>query len=460
MSEIVHSIDTIAAIATPQAAGGLGVIRISGPDALLVASRVFSPVGEPPLTGSAGYRAYYGKVTDNETVLDEAVCLVFRAPRSYTGEDTAELSLHGGLYLLRRALGAVFNAGARPAEPGEFTKRAFLNGRIGLSEAEAVMGLISAHGEQAAAAALNALEGSLSREINAVAKDIIAVSAQLAAWVDYPDEDIEDISAQTMKQTFLRAKDALDILLNSFDMGQAVTQGVSAAIVGRPNVGKSTLMNLLTGFDRSIVTPYAGTTRDAVEETVTLGNVALRLTDTAGLRETDDPVERVGVELAMKKLQRASLVLAVFDGSDELTADDIRLLEACKGKLTVAVINKTDLPGKLDTAPVAEAAAELVEMSAASGKGLDRLCAAVERACGTDRFDPCAAMLTTERQRDCCKRAVRWLDEGIDALNNAVTLDAVSVCADACIEALFELTGEKASESVVNEVFARFCVGK
>jgi len=451
---------TIAAVATPQGAGGLGVIRVSGPDALAVASRVFVPKSGAPLVDSAGYRAHFGRVADNGKVLDEAVCLVFRAPHSYTGEDVAELSLHGGMYLVQRVLGAVICAGARPAQAGEFTKRAFLNGRIGLSEAEAVMGLISAHGEQSAAAALNALDGALSREIHRAAGEVIAVSAQLAAWVDHPDDGIEDISAHTMREAFVNARGSLQNLLRTFGAGQAVTGGISAAIAGRPNVGKSTLMNLLTGFDRSIVTPFAGTTRDVVEETVLLGNVVLRLADTAGIRDTDDAVESIGVERAVKKLGRAALVLAVFDGSEALTADDLRLLEFCKAKPAVAVVNKCDLPRKLDLAPVAAAADELVEMTAASGAGLDLLRAAVERVCGTDRFDPAAAMLATERQRDCCARAVDLLGEAVDAIDCGVTLDAVAVCADLCIEALLELTGEKASDAVVNEVFARFCVGK
>lgn len=451
---------TIAAIATPQAAGGIGIIRISGADALSVAESVFAPANGVSLTRSAGYRAYFGRVSHNGKDIDEAVCLVFRAPHSYTGEDVAEISLHGGLFVMQKALEAVFDAGARPAEAGEFTKRAFMNGKLDLSGAEAVMAMISAQNEQAAQAALNALEGSLSREISSAAQEIIAAAANIAAWVDYPDDDIEEVSGERLKSIFTGVKERLEKLLSRFDSGQAVTEGVPAAIAGRPNVGKSALMNLLTGYERSIVTPYAGTTRDIVEETVRVGNVVLRLSDTAGLHETDDPVESIGIGFARKKLERASLILAVFDGSEELTKGDIELLEFCSKRPAVAVINKTDIAQRLDVGIISSYIEKTVEISAATGEGLRELCAAVEQTLGTDAFDPSSAMLATERQRDCCRRAAIYLGEAVAAIESGITLDAVNVCADACIDALLELTGEKAGEAVVSEVFARFCVGK
>jgi len=450
----------IAAIATPQAAGGIGIVRISGSNALLIADSVFKASNGLLLRLSEGYRAYHGRVLDNGMAVDEAVCLVFRSPHSFTGEDTAEIYCHGGLFVTQSVLRAVLNAGAMPAQAGEFTKRAYLNGKIELDQAEAVMSLISAQGEQAAQTALNALEGNLAKKIKELAGKLIHAAAQISAWVDYPDEDMEDIDPGNLGTVFLEGKVQLEELLNSFDAGQTVTQGVETVIVGRPNVGKSTLMNLLTGFERSIVTEYAGTTRDVVEETVCLGGLVLRLADTAGLRESDNPVEIIGVERAMKKLSRANLVLAVFDGSDTLTKEDRTLLENCKEKLTIAVINKTDLPRALDLDYITSIAAETVEISAVNGEGLDKLVKAVARLLGTDNFDPAAAMLANERQRNCCKRAVKWLDDALAAVKDLQTLDAIGVCTDAAIEALLELTGEKASEAVVNEVFSSFCVGK
>ena len=452
--------DTIAAVATPQAAGGIGIVRISGGDAIEIAEKIFVPARGARLTASKGYRAYFGRAVDNGEELDEAVCLVFRAPHSYTGEDVAEISCHGGLFITRRVLQAALSAGARPAEAGEFTKRAFLNGKLDLSEAEAVMHMVSAQGEQAAKAALNALDGALSRKIHAVADRVIAASAAIAAWVDYPDEDIEEVHTDNLRAAFSGARDEITGLLSRFDLGQAVTEGVDTAIVGRPNVGKSTLMNLLSGTEKSIVTHIPGTTRDVVEQTVRLGEVVLHLADTAGLHDAADPVEQIGVERARKQLERAVLVLAVFDGSAPLTEEDRALLEACRGRLCVAVLNKAD---QGETVPAEEIQAfipSVVRLCAKDGSGYDDLQAAVTGALGTDAFDPSAAMLANERQKDCCVRANECLTQAIDAIDAGLTLDAVNVCADGCIDALLELTGERAADAVVREVFSRFCVGK
>ena len=456
----MNSTDTIAAVATPQAAGGIGIVRISGGDAIAVAEKIFVPVRGTRLTASKGYRAYFGRAVDKGEPLDEAVCLVFRAPHSYTGEDVAEISCHGGLYITRRVLQAALSAGARPAEAGEFTKCAFLNGKLDLSEAEAVMHMVSAQGEQAAKAALNALDGALSRKIHAVADNVIEASAAIAAWVDYPDEDIEAVHFDNLRSTFSAAREDLRELLARFEMGQAVTEGVDTAIVGRPNVGKSTLMNLLSGTEKSIVTHIPGTTRDVVEQTVRLGDVVLHLADTAGLRDTDNPVEQIGVERARTKLERAVLVLAVFDGSEPLTAEDCALLESCRGRLCVAVLNKADRGEAVPEAEIRQYTPAVVRLCAKDGSGYDELRTAVTKALGTDAFDPSAAMLANERQKDCCVRAVDSLTQAIDAIDAGMTLDAVNVCADECIGALLELTGEKAADAVVREVFSRFCVGK
>ena len=456
----MQSTDTIAAVATPQAAGGIGIVRISGGDAVSIAEKIFEPVRGSRLTASKGYRAYFGRAVDAGEPLDEAVCLVFRAPHSYTGEDVAEISCHGGLYITRRVLQAALSAGARPAEAGEFTKRAFLNGKLDLSEAEAVMHMVSAQGEQAAKAALNALDGALSRKIHAVADKVIAANAAIAAWVDYPDEDIEAVHTDNLRSTFAAALDELRGLLSRFDAGQAVTEGVDTAIVGRPNVGKSTLMNLLSGTEKSIVTHIPGTTRDVVEQTVRLGEVVLHLADTAGLHDADDPVEQIGVERARKKLERAVLVLAVFDGSAPLTAEDVELLESCRGRLCVAVLNKADKGESVSAETIRQYVPAVVRLCAKDGRGYDDLRSAVTQALGTDAFDPSAAMLANERQKDCCVRAADCLEQAVDAIDTGLTLDAVNVCADGCIDALLELTGEKAADAVVREVFSRFCVGK
>ena len=448
---------TIAAIATPNAPGGIGTVRISGDRAVEIASKVFRPVSGKNLCDFKGYTAAFGGVYDNDEKIDEAVCLVFRAPKSYTGEDVCEISCHGGLYITKRTLRAVLDAGAEPAEAGEFTKRAFLNGKIDLAGSESVMALIGASGKQAAAAALNTLDGNLSKKIRECADGIIGVCASLAAWVDYPDEDIEDISASQMLPVFEKE---LSEIVRRYDCGRAVTDGIDTVIVGKPNVGKSTLMNMLTGFERSIVTDIAGTTRDIVEERIMLGEIILRIADTAGIRETENVVENMGVSLAKRRLERAELVLAVFDTSVPLNSDDLDIIEQCKAKKSVAILNKADLPAAADREVIENAFAFTVELSASTGAGREKLEQAVAEIMMTNEFDPAAACLTSERQRQCCIRAMGHIDEAIAAIQGGVTLDAVNVCADCAIDALLELTGEKATAAVVDEVFSRFCVGK
>lgn len=450
----------IAAIATPNAPGGIGIIRISGEGAFDIADKIFRPVSAKKVCNMKGYTAAFGKVFDQSGDIDEAVCLVFRAPKSYTGEDVAELSCHGGINVLQRTLRAAISAGARPAEAGEFTKRAWLNGRMTLNEAEAVMDIIGAQGEQAAKAALNALEGNLSREMDSACSVLLAAAAQLSAWVDYPDDDIEELSPDVLCTTLNEVENMLSSLLARFDAGKAVTAGVNAAIVGRPNTGKSTLMNLLAGCEKSIVTDIAGTTRDVVEETVRLGDALLKLSDTAGIHETDDAVESIGVGRAVRQLERAQLIFAVLDGSLELSTDDIQLLERCKGTPSIAVINKSDLGQKLNVSEVEPYVSAVVEISAKHGDGIEALEKAVGALLGTDSFDPNVAMLATERQHSCALSALNSTREAINALNCGVTLDAVNACIDSAIDSLLELTGKKACQAVVDEVFSRFCVGK
>lgn len=451
---------TIAAVATPNAPGGIGIIRISGEKAVETAAKIFVPVSGKPLTESKGYCAHYGSVYDNNEKIDEAVCLVFRAPKSYTGEDVVEINCHGGLYLTKQILRAALNAGARPAQAGEFTKRAFLNGKMDLAGSESVMALIGASGKQAASAALNTLDGHLSKKIRECADKIIGICASLAAWVDYPDEDIEDTSSDDMLAVFSQVKSELEAILRRYDCGRAVTEGVDTVIVGKPNVGKSTLMNLLTGYERSIVTDIAGTTRDVVEEKIMLGEIILRVADTAGIRETENTVENIGVNMAKRRLERAELVLAVFDSSEAITEDDMEIIKQCEGKKSIAILNKTDLPAAFDSGIISKDFHAVVEISASTGEGREELENAVSALLSTNEFDPSAACLTGERQRQCCVKAVSHLTEAIEALRSGVTFDAVNVCADCAIDALLELTGEKATATVVDEVFSRFCVGK
>lgn len=456
----MSDLSAIAAISTPLGTGGVGIIRISGKNATEIADRIFVSVNGKKLSSSKGYRAYFGRIFDGKTAVDEVVCLVFRAPHSYTGEDVVEINCHGGVVLLKKILRLVLQNGAQAAAPGEFTKRAFLNGKLDLSEAESVMTLISAQGEQGANAAFNQLEGSLSRKIEKINSSLLSLAAHIAAWVDYPDDEIEELGNNELYSTIYNAHLELCALLSNFDSGMAVTNGVEAAIVGKPNVGKSTLMNLLTGYDRSIVTEIEGTTRDVVEETVNLNGCILRISDTAGMRETGDIVEKLGVERSRKKLERAAIVFAVFDLSKPLSDEDKELIDECKDKNVIPIVNKTDLEPRLDVDYIKNKLGSPLFISAKSGDGYNELCDRVAELMGTKNFDTTSAMLVNERQRICCQKASDALKDALEALNIGLTPDAIGVCIDDAIAALLELTGQKASEAVVDEVFKQFCVGK
>jgi tRNA modification GTPase len=354
----------------------------------------------------------------------------------------------------------LYKAGARPAQAGEFTRRAFVNGKMDLTGAEAVMDLIAADGKLAAKTALAAKEGATFRALTKVKEELLGVAAQFAAFVDYPDEDIPALSDTALLETLQKGEQTLVSLLSTFDAGRVLREGIDTVIVGAPNVGKSTLMNALSGCERSIVTPIAGTTRDIVEETVKLGEVTLRLSDTAGIRETGDLVESIGVEKALTRAKSASLILAVFDGSRPFTDADRRLVETIKQETVIAIINKGDLPCALDEAELTAHFPYVVHLSAQNGDGVAALTEAVEQVTGVCRLQEDTPLLATERQRLEAENALSAIREGLTALQCGITHDAVNVCVDDALSAILSLTGEKATEAVVDEVFSRFCVGK
>ena len=452
---------TIAAISTAPAPGGIGIVRISGPEAFAIGDRVFRGIRKTPLSQMKGYTAQLGGAyTQEGERLDDVVALVFRGPKSYTGEDVVELSCHGGLYLTKRLLQEVLDAGAVPAGPGEFTRRAFLNGKVDLAQAEAVMGLIGASGEQARRAAQAGSSGVLSQRIRRVRENLLTLAAHLAAWADFPEEDVPQVEEGELLSSMEAAQQEISSLLAGFDRGKMYREGLATVIAGRPNAGKSTLMNLLSGCERSIVTQYAGTTRDVVEETVTLAGVPLRLADTAGIRDTSDPVESIGVAAAKKRLETAQLVLAVFDSSQELTKEDRDLMDSLEGVPAVAVINKTDLPTRIDVEEIRGHFEKVAFLSAAQGEGLEELEQALSEILDTKDFHPEEGVLFTQRQRQDAQRAYDSLEEGREALERGMTLDAVTVCVEDALNALSALTGEQVSEEIVDQVFEQFCVGK
>lgn len=451
---------TIAAISTPNAPGGIAVIRISGEEAIAVAEKIFVPFGNKKVSEMQGYTCSYGIAADGGEKIDECILTVFRAPHSYTGEDVAEISCHGGLYVTKKILRTILKCGAENAGPGEFTKRAFLNGKLDLTQAESVMDIISAKGSRELKMARNLREGAAFKKARSISDSLIKILGDLAAWADYPEEDIPEVRPENLLSELRTAENELEVLIKNYDRGRILREGICTVIVGRPNVGKSTLFNCLSGCERSIVTNIAGTTRDVIEETVQLGDVILRLSDTAGLRQTSDVIEEIGVDIAHKRMDEADLIIAVFDGNCPLTADDFELINKIKNKRSIAVINKCDSEIVIDEQFFLDKNIQTVYLSAKENTGIDLLQSAVEREFELNEIDFEDISVANERQKLCIESSLKFVREAVFAVENGEFLDAVTVLIDEAEQFLLELTGEKTTDAVVDEVFSRFCVGK
>lgn len=452
--------DTIAAISSPFAQGGIGVIRISGPESKNIANKVFKSISSKSVFSLSGYQALFGNVFDRDGDFDEAILLNFNKPHSYTGEDVVELSVHSGLYILKRLLRAVIEAGARLADAGEFTKRAFLNDKMSLTEAESVMDLISAQSNQALVAALGTKRGVIFNKIVDIIDELTTLVAHISAWIDYPDEDVIDITKESILNTVLDIKNKINYLISTFDTGRLLREGIKIVIVGKPNVGKSTLMNLLSGYNKSIVTDIPGTTRDIIEENILLDDVLVNLLDTAGLRETDDVVEKTGVVLAKEKIQESDIVLAVFDNSRKFDEEDEITLKQLTDKKTIAVINKSDLPSELNIDEIAKNISNIIRVSGNNIKTKKIISDEIKKVFKIENLDPSSVIISNERQLCCLKNAVIEINKAIDSINKDFTYDAISVDIESAIECLIELTGQKVSDNIIDKVFSKFCVGK
>lgn len=453
--------DTIAAIATGNIVSAIGIIRLSGDRAIQIAESVFMPLSGRPLSSYPDRELVFGVLKDAKgETLDRCLATISRAGHSYTGEDTAELQCHGSPAVLRLALEALFQNGARQAQAGEFTKRAFLNGRMDLTQAEAVIDLIEADTAEAAKNAAGQLGGAIRRKTDAVYDKLLDVMSHYHAVIDYPDEGVEDFALSEYEKTFDAAKAELSALLSSFERGRVMKEGVRATILGRPNAGKSSLLNALLGYDRAIVTDIPGTTRDTVEERVTLGGVKLLLSDTAGVRETEDLVEKLGVDRARRAAEESELVLAVFDGGAELSAEDREVFASAKAApKRIAVINKTDLPQKLKRADFAADFNAVCEVSAKEGRGLEALSGAVSSLFPTPQAQA-GDILTNARHADAVGRALTSIDAALAAMRAGATPDIVLTETETALSALGELTGRTVREDVTTRIFERFCVGK
>lgn len=453
--------DTIAAIATIQAPSAIGIVRLTGPDTRRILDGVFAPANGRPMSAQTPRKLVFGRALDRSGgVIDEALAVLFPGPNSYTGEDCAEIHCHGSPVVLDEVLAAAFARGARQARGGEFTQRAFLSGRMDLIQAESVADLIDAESAGAARNAVGQLQGRMSRSVGGIYDALMDVVSRFYAIVDYPDEEIEPLQQAQIEQTLAESAERLDALLATFSRGRLLKSGVPAVILGKPNAGKSSLLNALLGYDRAIVTDIAGTTRDTVEEKVLVGSVLLRLCDTAGIRDAADTVERLGVERAQQAAQRAELALLVLDGSAPLTREDEEAIAAARqARRMLVLVNKADLPQVLDTAALRVRFGEVIPLSARSGAGVDALCRAVEELFAGGET-PRGELLTNARQAESAQRALVAVRRAEQALRSGLSPDAVLTDAEEALEALAEFSGKRVRDDLVATIFSRFCVGK
>lgn len=453
--------DTIAAIATIQAPSAIGIVRLTGPDTRRILDGVFAPANGRPMSAQTPRKLVFGRALDRSGgVIDEALAVLFPGPNSYTGEDCAEIHCHGSPVVLDEVLAAAFARGARQVRGGEFTQRAFLSGRMDLIQAESVADLIDAESAGAARNAVGQLQGRMSRSVGGIYDALMDVVSRFYAIVDYPDEEIEPLQQAQIEQTLAESAERLDALLATFSRGRLLKSGVPAVILGKPNAGKSSLLNALLGYDRAIVTDIAGTTRDTVEEKVLVGSVLLRLCDTAGIRDAADTVERLGVERAQQAAQRAELALLVLDGSAPLTREDEEAIAAARrARRMLVLVNKADLPQVLDTAALRVRFGEVIPLSARSGAGVDALCRAVEELFAGGET-PRGELLTNARQAESAQRALDAVRRAEQALRSGLSPDAVLTDAEEALEALAEFSGKRVRDDLVATIFSRFCVGK
>ncbi|MCE5281629.1 MAG: tRNA uridine-5-carboxymethylaminomethyl(34) synthesis GTPase MnmE [Deltaproteobacteria bacterium] len=455
--------DTIAAIATPPGVGGIGVIRISGPEAEGIALRLFRP--SSPLEGLVSHRLHHGRIVSPETgdVLDEALVTLLKAPRSFTGEDTVELHCHGGPYVLRTVLEEILRLGARLAERGEFTKRAFLNDRLDLAQAEAVLDLINARTREGLQAAVGGLEGRLSGRIDAIRGRVIDLLAGIEAAIDFTAEDgMEPPDGGTAPLDALI--DEIRTLAASYHRGKVLREGIGVVIAGRPNVGKSSLLNRLLGQRRAIVTPVPGTTRDFIEETVDIGGIPVRLTDTAGIRPPGDAVEEAGIELVWERIAGADIVLMLLDGSAELAEDDLQIIGQVREKPLLAVINKRDLPERLDVGRLKgllpPSVPPVIRISAKYGEGLESLEEAIRSLALATPSEGDEVTISHLRHRVALEAAAEHLQLARDGMRDGIPPELTAIDLRGALEALGEITGRTTTEDILASIFANFCVGK
>ncbi|MFH1202418.1 MAG: tRNA uridine-5-carboxymethylaminomethyl(34) synthesis GTPase MnmE [Candidatus Omnitrophota bacterium] len=476
--------DTIAAISTPIGQAGIGIVRLSGKKSLAIADEIFVGRNGNRPSEFKTYTTHYGRIIDRNQkpeyrnqkknkkrrtidhrpstdIIDEVILTIMRSPKSYTKEDIVEINCHSGIVPLRKILELVLGHGARLAEPGEFTKRAFLNGRIDLVQAESVLDIIRAKTEASLKVGYNQLSGALSFKIKEAKEEVLYILSRLEALIDFPDEDIESFPRQKILKQIEKKEKLLTGLIDSGQQGKILREGISAVICGKPNVGKSSLLNALLGEDRAIVTPIAGTTRDVIEEVINLEGVPLKITDTAGVLEPRDLIEKKAVQKSQKSLNEADLVLLLFDGSQRLSKDDYLLIERTKDKQTIPLINKIDLTQKINPEKIREIFKQVVRVSILERKGLDNLRKQIlKKIWQGDIIATDEALVSNARHIDALKRALLDLQEAADLIKNRQSLELIAYCLKGSLDSLGEITGETTSEDILDRIFGEFCIGK
>lgn len=453
--------DTIAAIATAYGEGGIGIIRISGPDTLGVLNRIFVSRNNEIVNR----RMSYGHIKDpvSTKIIDEVLCVYMKGPHTYTKEDVAEINCHGSMVSLRKTLELALRNGARLAEPGEFTKRAFLNGRLDLSQAEAVIDLIKARTDKSFDVAMDQLSGGLSAEIKHIRTEIMDLLVNLTVNIDYPDEDIEELTYKQMEDNILQIGDMIGKLLQTADSGKIIKEGLSAAIIGKPNVGKSSLMNELLRETRAIVTEIPGTTRDTIEEVVSINSIPVRLTDTAGIRETEDTIEKIGIEKSKKSFNEADLIIFVMDSSRDISPEDQEIMDYIGERKAILLINKIDLGKRWGAEDIRSQLpnALILETSMIEKTGIDKIEEAISHLVYSGTVKQSDSLLVTNvRHKELLEQADRFLKDALDMTRAKEAMDFIEVDIKSAYEALGEIIGETVSDDIINEVFSRFCLGK
>ena len=450
--------DTIAAISTAYGEGGIGIIRVSGDEAFNVVQKIF--------TGKLKEREMvYGHIFDERTgeTIDEVMVCCFRGPKSYTAEDVCEIQCHGSVVSLKKILSLTLENGARLAEPGEFTKRAFLNGRLDLSQAEAVIDLIKARTDRTFEVALDQLQGGFSKKIKEIRQSLVDVLVDLTVNIDYPDEDIEEVTYDKLKKGLERMRSEIAVLLDTADTGRIMREGLRISIIGKPNVGKSSLMNALLKESRAIVTAIPGTTRDVIEEGLSIGGIPVILTDTAGIRKTDDTIEKIGIEKSKEAFNKADLIIFILDLSRELEEEDREILEAARGRKVICLMNKSDLDRKLDEASLREAlpGAVFIEASVAKDEGISELENTIKNMVyGGEVSQGSSLIVTNARHEALLKEAYRSLKDATAMVEMGEPLELIEIDVNQAYSSLGLIIGEEVGDDIINEVFKRFCLGK